>query len=445
MSLLSHADAAWLHMEQPDNLMMITGLLYLDRVPSRDHLEAVLRHRLCRFERFKMRVSEGKLGMSSPRWVVAEEFSVADHLVYETLERPTERELLRRCGELMSEPLDRSKPLWEFRVFGLVGEKACLVVRLHHAIADGIALMRVLLTLCDASPNTLPPTSHTILLKEQVLQGLTKAKKLASRFLHDSHDILFHPSLAKRFAQESWKAGTALGRLLSLPEDSPNAFRGPLSRKKVTAVSRPFSLNEVKLLGIKWGCTINDILMSVLAGGLGRSLSRVQAVGDELEIRAVVPVDLRGGKVDELGNRFGLVFLTLPVGCPDPVERTNLIRAHMAKLKESAEAVVAFELLSAVGAVPSAVEKPIIEWFGNKATTVVTNLPGPREPLFLAGSKLEGIMYWVPQSGKLGLGMSLMSYAGEIRLGVTSDAHLIPDPNLLVQDFESAYQECLER
>lgn len=429
-------------MELPDNLMMITGLLYLAQTPGREHMEAVLEHRLCRFERFKMKVVDTRFGVGAPHWERDENFSVSRHLVYEELEDCSEASLLKRCGELMSERLDRNRPLWEFRVFPGIEGKACMVVRLHHAIADGIALMKVLLTLCDQNADAPMPRAEKALLEEHHVSSFEQAKQLTRKFLHESHDLLLHPHQAGEVAYKGAMAGKALTRVLALPPDSPNAFRGELSRKKVTAVSPPYALAEVKKIGKRLGCTINDILMGVLAGGLGRTLQRFQEVPEQLEIRAVVPVDLRAGKkIEELGNLFGLVFLTLPVGLRDAAERIQTVHTYMQQLKCSAEAVVTFELLSTVGALPSAVERPIIEWFGNKATAVVTNLPGPREPLYIGGAQMEGVMYWVPQSGRLGLGVSLMSYAGQIRLGVTSDANLIPDPGVIVEDFQKAYQE----
>jgi diacylglycerol O-acyltransferase / wax synthase len=444
MSNLSHADAAWLHMETPTNLMMITGLIFLGSTPERGWLEDVLEHRLCRYERFRMRVREPKLGIGLPHWEKAPDFEVAHHLVYETLPDPSLEKLLQRVGELMSEPLDREQPLWEFRVFPGVEGRAAMVGRLHHCIGDGIALMRVLLSLCDKTahaprPTACPEPTH----KEAHVGSLQKAKRLTSHILHEGHDLLFHPSHAAELAHQGVSAGKALARLLSLPPDNDNAFRGELQAKKLAALSEPFSLTEVKTLGKRLGCTINDVLMATLAGGLGRSLRRFQDVDQESLIRGIVPVDLRGGDVAQLGNRFGLVFLSLPVGESDPHRRLQRVHETMTELKNSAEAVVAFELLSAVGIMPAELEKLIISWFGNKATAVVTNLPGPRERMFLAGSEVESVMYWVPQSGRLGLGISLLSYANQIRLGVTTDAAILPNPEYIVEDFMTTLDEML--
>ncbi|MCA9780076.1 MAG: DUF1298 domain-containing protein, partial [Candidatus Eremiobacteraeota bacterium] len=266
-------------------------------------------------------------------------------------------------------------------------------------------------------------------------------KRFTSRLLHEGHDLLFHPSQAAEAARKSLLAGKALAHVLALPSDNPSVLRGELQQKKLVALSDPIELALLKRLGKQLGCTINDVVMAVLAGALGRTLRREQELHSAAELRAVVPVDLRGGKVSELGNKFGLVFLTLPVGEPSPEERLKRVHQTMSELKCSAEAVVTFELLSTVGALPAEVEKPIIQWFGSKATVVVTNLPGPREALFMAGSRIDSVMYWVPQSGQLAVGISVMSYAGEMRLGVTTDASVYSSPQTMVDDFMAALEE----
>jgi len=444
MPHLSPADAAWLHMEQPNNLMMITGLLFLREAPERDWMEAFLEHRLCQFERFRMKIVEPALGVGLPRWQKTEKLDVKRHLVYEHLEDPSESGLLQRAGQLMSQRLDREHPLWEFRVFPGIQGGAAMIVRLHHAIGDGIALMRVLLSLCDTSPDAPRPRSDQESCHLEKQEGaFQKAKRLTSHLIHEGHDLIFHPSHAAEIARAGMGASKALSRLLSLPADSENAFRGPLQPKKLAALSNPFPLSAIKSVGKRLGCTINDVLMAVLAGSLGRSLRRFQDLDPSYEIRVIVPVDLRGGDVSQLGNQFGIIFLTLPVGETDPRARLATVHDIMGQLKQSAEAVVAFELLSVVGGLPTSLETPIIQWFGNKATAVVTNLPGPKKKLYLAGAEIESMMYWVPQSGRLGLGVSLMSYAGQIRVGVATDAALIPDPQQLVDDFMTTLDETL--
>jgi diacylglycerol O-acyltransferase len=160
-----------------------------------------------------------------------------------------------------------------------------------------------------------------------------------------------------------------------------------------------------------------------------------------LAIRASVPVNLRPlDQPTRMGNAFGLVFLTLPIGIVDPVRRLRAIKKEMDALKGSPEALVAFGVLSVIGRAPVEVEQLGLRFFGSKATAVLTNVPGPRQPLYLAGRRLEKVMFWVPQSGHLGLGISILSYAGGVMLGIATDARLVPDPERIVESFKIEFE-----
>lgn len=141
-----------------------------------------------------------------------------------------------------------------------------------------------------------------------------------------------------------------------------------------------------------------------------------------------------------MGNAFGLVFLTLPIAIKDPLRRLRAIKKEMDELKQSPDALVAYGVLSVMGLTPVEVEQVGLRFFGSKATAVLTNVPGPREPLYLAGRKLNRIMFWVPQSGRLGMGISILSYAGGVMLGVTTDEGLVPDPERIVDGFRTEFR-----
>jgi hypothetical protein len=158
-------------------------------------------------------------------------------------------------------------------------------------------------------------------------------------------------------------------------------------------------------------------------------------------IRASVPVNLRPlDQAHKLGNAFGLVFLTLPIGIADPARRVRAIKKEMDELKGSPEALVAFGLLSLMGLAPVEVEQLGLRFFGSKATAVLTNVPGPRQPLYMAGRKIDKVMFWVPQSGHLGLGISILSYNGGVMLGIATDAGLVPDPERIVENFKVEFE-----
>ena len=203
---------------------------------------------------------------------------------------------------------------------------------------------------------------------------------------------------------------------------------------KRAAWSAPFPLDDVKLIKNALGGTINDVLVTAVAGGLRRYLV---AAGDDvgnannggLEIRAALPVNLRDDADNgKLGNKFGLVFLTLPIYIEEPLMRLAEVRRRMLELKRSAEAPVTLGILGAMGLGTDAFREFVVRTLEPKATVVLTNVPGPPIPLYLAGQRIQELMFWVPQAGRLGVGISILSYAGNIHLGIATDAGLVPDP-----------------
>lgn len=381
-------------MEEPRNLMMISALLEFSTVLSRDRVEAVLRERLLVHERFRMGVDETGL---RPRWRPTA-VDMDYHLRWERLESP--QEMAVRIDELVGQSLDRSRPLWQFHLFEIEG-KSALLARLHHALGDGVALMRVLMNLAD-SPEEAP-------LRPPVPR----------------------PRLG------AWTS--ALFRLLKLVatrSDPPGPLKGKLGTRKCVASSRAFALVELKNAARAMGVGLNDLLMVYLSRALHDYLSEGGHQVKGLEVRAVLPVDLRGYRDEHLGNRFGMVFLSLPIGYAHTGRGVRLIKTRMDELKASPEASVVAWLIRLLAVLPSLLDRLLVRFFGSKATLVATNLPGPRQPLELAGGRLEKIVYWVPISGRLGLGVSFVSYDGQLQMGVISDAGLVPNPGRLVELFE---------
>ncbi len=234
-----------------------------------------------------------------------------------------------------------------------------------------------------------------------------------------------------------WKKGgasvPALGRLALRPPDNQTAFRGSLGVPKRVAWSDPISMTDINLVRRGLGGTVNDVVTNAVAGGLRRYLETRGELRSRLNIRAIVPVSLRPlEEMSSLGNQFGLVFLSLPVGIGDTRERLAEVRRRMGKLKRSFEPVVAMQIMAALGASPKRIQDLVVRIFGAKGTAVLTNVPGPRQQLYFAGKPMSSFMFWVPQSARLGMGLSILSYAGEVRIGVATDAGLVPDPEGVV-------------
>jgi diacylglycerol O-acyltransferase len=165
---------------------------------------------------------------------------------------------------------------------------------------------------------------------------------------------------------------------------------------------------------------------------------------DGLEVRAVVPVNLRPpGEGRALGNQFGLVFLELPIGIDHPLERLYEVRRRMKALKGSYQPLIALALLNAVGYGPRALQEQVTALLSASASAVMTNVPGPQKPLYFAGKRIRELDFWVPQSGGIGMGVSIISYDGRIQFGVITDAGRVPDPQRIVDRFADEFDKLL--
>jgi len=420
---MSAADTAWFRMEEPTNLMMITGLLEFDEAPDHDRLAAVITERLVgRYPRFRRRIVPSSVPFASPYWEDDPNFDLGQHLVRVRLDPPGDRAALERLvATLMSTPLERGRPPWQLHVVDGLGSGGAVLARLHHCIADGIALSQVLLSLTDehAGADVAGTDGHQV----------DEPPEAVSASL--SRRVLAVPRLAA--------TGVAtLARLLVMPRDHPSVLRGTLDIAKCAAWSDPFPLDEVKAVGRAADATVNDVLLSAVTGALHRYLDKR---GDPAEeVRAFIPINLRPRGVpvpDDLGNRFGVVFLPLPVGLESPRERLAELKRRMDHLKGSAQPVVTWAILNTIGRAPFLVQRLVTDLLGVKASAVMTNVPGPGETVYLSGSPVTGIMFWVPQSGHVGVGVSILSYAGQVTLGVGADENIVPDPEVVVQAFEA--------
>jgi diacylglycerol O-acyltransferase / wax synthase len=196
-------------------------------------------------------------------------------------------------------------------------------------------------------------------------------------------------------------------------------------------------LDGIKAIGHATGTTVNDVLTAAMTGALRRYLVGRDSLVDE--IRAMVPYNLREPDEPlprELGNRFGLVYLTLPVGIADPADRLAEVHRRMAGIKHSREGGLSYAILEAVGLTPHQIEQSLLDVFAQKTTAVLTNVSGPREPVYFAGSKIAGVVPWVPAAGTIGMGINIFSYNGGVTVGLQVDAGLIPDPDTIIADYE---------
>ena len=461
---MSRVDTAWLRMDNDVNLMMIVGVWLVEPTLSLADLRERVEGSLLKYDRFRQKVVEDTMGAS---WVEDGSFDLSDHVVAEDLpvapgQSPVEA-LKARVGELAATRLDPSRPLWELRlVEDLETGRSAIITRIHHCIGDGISLISVMLSITDGGK---PPPERKkrdtegddadaefdwfadVLLKP-VTELTIKAIGLYGDGVAKSVELMANPVQPLAGGMDVARAGYQLisdaAAMALMPDDSPTRLKGKATPGKKVAWGEPLPLEEVKAVGQAFGASINDILLTCVAGAIGEHL---RAHGEDptgKEIRAMVPVNLRPlDQAWKLGNRFGLVPLVLPVGVDNPIDRLGAVRARMNELKGGYQPVMAFALLAVAGLLIKPMQAALLNLFAKKATAVMTNVPGPREPLKFCGRTIKQTMFWVPASGDIGVGVSILSYAGGVQFGLITDDALCPDPDDIIARFQPEFDKLL--
>ncbi|MGA0264751.1 MAG: WS/DGAT/MGAT family O-acyltransferase [Lysobacterales bacterium] len=454
---MSKVDTAWLRMEQPTNLMMINGVIFLGGALDYERLLQTIEERFLTFRRFTQKASDGAAGA---HWVTDPDFDISWHVRRTALPGKADKEELELLvSDLASTPLDPERPLWQFHVVENFIEGPVIIVRIHHCIADGIALVQVFLSLTDSTPEGRASAGEPETWKkrrasespifqrllEPAREGIDFATHMGQRLVAEGQKILQDPSIATDYVVEATEIVKELSHSLTLPDDPDTRFRGTLGVRKQVAWAEPLALDEVKAVGKALGCTVNDVLIAAVSGALRNYMIAQGDSKDALQdIRATVPVNLRPLEhAKDLGNHFGLVFLDLPLGLESPLERLYAVNERMTQLKSSRQAAVTFGFLAALGMGPSALQKPVLDVLSQKASAVLTNVPGPREPIYLSGTRIEELMFWVPQNGQIGLGISILSYNGQVFFGLITDSRLVSDPRNIIDRFKPEFEKLL--
>jgi WS/DGAT/MGAT family acyltransferase len=445
---LSGVDAAWLRMDEPTNLMTITSVLVLEDAIDLSTLREIVAERFIGFTRFRQRVRSASSG---EQWELDPHFDLTQHVRRAALPGDAGKaELQERVSELMSTPLDRNKPLWHLELIEDYAGGSAIIARIHHCIADGIALVQVLLSLTDEyfDPSRFPKTKRSSRLPGLIRAPLNAAKKAADAaglLLNEGAHALVDPSRITLRAKQGMSLGAALSKLALIGADSDTRVKGDLGVAQNAAWSGPIDLDVVKKTAHAIDAKVNDVLLAAVAGALRYYLDEHGDSTDGVSIRGMIPVNLRPiEKAFELGNRFGLVYVDLPVGLSERSERVMNVKHQMDEIKASSEAAAAFGILEVLGYFPTELEEQAVRLFSSKASAVLTNVPGPRNHLHMKGRRLQHIMPWVPRAGNIGIGISIFSYAGEVRLGIACDNGLVPDPETILEGFESEFAQIVE-
>ena len=459
---VSHVDATWLGMDESTNLMIINCVMLFDKQIDFDRLSETMRERLVeKFDRFSQRVIEAPPGIGRLYWEADPHFDIRSHIHHLALPAPGDDAALQGfIGQLMSEPLDRSRPLWRAYLIDNYGDGCSLYSRMHHAIGDGIALMRVLLSMTDPEPRIRADREPVVTGAGTTgsTPGLLRttfrmAERATGAMISVARAANSDPERAKETAREAVSMLKATGivaaatsvnlaKLVLMSKDRESVYRGALTPVKRIAWSKPIELERVTEIGTVTGATVNDILVACVAGGLRRYATAVDGQAPKRDIRATVPVNLRPPDAPlTLGNKFSLVYLALPISISDPYQRLYEVKRRMDALKRSPEPLLVYEILNVLGMIPGPVSRRASTWFASKATCVLTNVPGPREPVYLAGRRADRLMFWAPQSRGVGMGISIVSYAGEVTIGLMADEALVPEPARVVDEFHAEFDD----
>ncbi len=452
---LNNVDLAWLRMEHSTNPMMITVVLQFNGRINYERLIANLEVSLGRYRRFRQRIVRPQQIFSRPYWEDDPDYQVEDHVERVDLRLPADDTALQEMiNEKMNTPLDFAHPLWKLTLADNHPDGSILLVRVHHCIADGISLMQVLLRMTQTA---------TEASAEQAPAGmLNRAEHLANPRLtiaSTASPALDHGAVAQPVSQV--KAGepasnpgratlirnptfidisAAIALIVFRRPDPPSIFKGQLGVTKKVVWSEPFSVPEIKKIARHKHATVNDVMMAVAAGAIQRYVSLHNA-HQKRNLRAFILVNLRGRSFDEeLGNKFGLVFLTLPLDRGKLLDRLEGIKRGMDSLKASAEYAATYLILKILGQMPEWIEDLAVRILDTKGTFVITNVPGPRHPIYLAGAPISSIKAWVPQSGRIGVGLSFISYNDHLVVGLNVDAGLVPDPEKFLQLFTEEFK-----
>ncbi len=417
-----------------------------------------IEERLLKYPRFMQRVQQDATGAS---WVTDTRFDIKRHVLREKLptlaKKHPEQALQQRLGELATQPLDARYPLWDFRLIEHFDGGSALLV------ADGLALISVIQTLVDGGqdpPQRRVPATHphgweaaeewmSHSLIEPLTVAAVKALGIAGEGAVHALEALGDPrnvlekwlassyskgkSGSSELARLAWQVLHDGAALVLMADDSPTRLKGTPGVTKRVAWCKPIPLDEVRAVSKALHCSINDVLLACVAGAMAQYLKSHGDAVQGKEVRAMVPVNLRPmSQAYKLGNQFGLAPVVLPLGLDNPLERVFEVRRRMSELKGSMQPLLAFGMLAVAGVLVKPVQDAMLALFSKKTTAVMTNVPGPREKLQFCGATLEQTLFWVPQSGSVGLGVSILSYGGGVQFGVISDTTLCPDPQAII-------------
>ena len=442
---------------QPAGAMHVASTQFHEAAPLQredgsldiERIEEYVLSRLDRIPRYRQRICSTPIE-GHPVWVDDASFNIHYHVRHARLPHPgDERQLKRLVGRIFSQRLDRKKPLWELWVIeGLEGNRLAVCSKVHHCMVDGVSGAELVATLLTPAPvekpDPLPNWAPRPVPSDFALGAGEVARVARAPFSLGSSlgSIVRDENQARHELAERLRA---MARVVSdAGGTTPVAFNRPVGpHRRIDWMTLP--IEEIKHVGRALGATLNDVVLATAAGAFGRFLSRERGMDlDGLHFRAMAPVSLRNdSERGALGNRVSAWTVDLPIAERDPLARVAMVRQKTMELKES-HAALGAETLGQVtewtGAGLLSLAARLVN-LGTPFNTVITNVPGPQNPLYLLESRLLEIHPHVPLMGTLGLGIALFSYDGTLSWGFSADWDLVPDLHQLVNATEDAFAE----
>lgn len=485
---MSGMDHSLLRMGEPRNRMVITAVLTFEDRVEYDELLELLEQRLLRFDRFRQRVETPWYALR-PRWTPDPWFDLETHVSHVALPGVGEEALQRFAADVLPLDLDRSTSPWHLWLVEDAGEddSNALVLRVDHALGDGFAMLYLLLGMADdPAAIRMPfaempsvdsfvrdvedadetgvsaeertgddepaedegdedgsedlPSGGTGGDDERRILPETSGELDRSEVVDDDADGLRAKlSLLRETASVAWD-------VLTMDDEPETAFDAELGRAKRVSWTSSFDLEQVREAAHSHDGTVNVVLLAAVAGAFRRYLEEEGDDVDEVSLRAIVPVNLRplDRRDEQLGNYFGTGFVELPVGVDDPEERTQEILERNSRLKAGVEAYLMYYTYALGGWLPGFVQKLLERSFHDKATAVVTNVPGPTAPFGLSDEVVDDVLVWVPTPLDVGVGVAIFSYDGDIRVGFSTDDNVVSEPGRLAEAFEREVETLTE-
>jgi diacylglycerol O-acyltransferase len=451
---LTGLDASFLHIESDTSHMHVAGvMLFEGSPPPHDELVEALERKMHLVPRYRQKLAFVPLQQGRPRWVDDPHFNLAYHVRTTALPDPGSEEQLRNlAGRVFSQQLDRDKPLWEMWVVeGLGGgDRFAVLSKTHHALVDGVSGVDIASVLFDVSPDPapVPEPAKRWLPRPLPTRGQLLAEALFERATIPGEIVRGVRSVFRAPRRIAGAAVTALAGVgamawAGMSPAPPSPYNVPIGPHRRFTWAR-CSLDDVKAIKNSLGGTVNDVMLAIVTGALGRDLRRRGVDVAGLELTAMVPVSVRSeGARGALGNQVAAMMAPLPVGCDDPVIRLEQISTSMAKIKESGQAMGAQTLTELTGFAPPTIMSQAARLVVRQRlfNLVVTNVPGPQIPLYMMGRRMLEIFPMVPLAPNQALGVAIMSYNGRINFGLVGDYDAMADLDQLARDFQASLAE----